>query len=139
MPRLNGSLRLPRRSAGSSIDQLFDQLELMMRDNLFEVVTGSRTFYMQADSPEDMHSWIKSISGAVVAQRGPGRSATAEHGDHSSPSPTSSSTFYYSEQELHHPGPAAVEADDAPPPGVAPPPGALKDVAEKPDVQITLI
>ncbi|XP_026171454.1 pleckstrin homology domain-containing family A member 1 isoform X5 [Mastacembelus armatus] len=49
--------------------------ELMMRDNLFEVVTGSRTFYIQADSPEDMHSWIKAISGAIVAQRGPGRSA----------------------------------------------------------------
>lgn len=29
----------------------------------------------QADSPEDMHSWIKAISGAIVAQRGPGRSA----------------------------------------------------------------
>ncbi|XP_044193254.1 pleckstrin homology domain-containing family A member 1 isoform X2 [Thunnus albacares] len=51
------------------------QSELMMRDNLFEMVTSSRTFYMQADSPEDMHSWIKAISGAIVAQRGPGRSA----------------------------------------------------------------
>ncbi|CAJ1081365.1 pleckstrin homology domain-containing family A member 1-like isoform X2 [Xyrichtys novacula] len=49
--------------------------ELMMRDNLFEMVTSSRTFYVQADSPEDMHSWIKAISGAIVAQRGPGRSA----------------------------------------------------------------
>nr|XP_054605421.1 pleckstrin homology domain-containing family A member 1 isoform X3 [Nothobranchius furzeri] len=49
--------------------------ELMMRDNLFEMVTTSRTFYIQADSPEDMHSWIKAISGAIVAQRGPGRSA----------------------------------------------------------------
>lgn len=29
----------------------------------------------QANSPEDMHSWIKAISGAIVAQRGPGRSA----------------------------------------------------------------
>jgi hypothetical protein len=29
----------------------------------------------QSDSPEDMHSWIKAISGAIVAQRGPGRSA----------------------------------------------------------------
>ncbi|XP_038592671.1 pleckstrin homology domain-containing family A member 1-like [Micropterus salmoides] len=47
----------------------------MMRDNLFEMVTSSRTFYIQADSPEDMHSWIKAISGAIVAQRGPGRSA----------------------------------------------------------------
>ncbi|XP_070708461.1 pleckstrin homology domain-containing family A member 1-like isoform X2 [Pempheris klunzingeri] len=51
------------------------QSELMMRDNLFEMVTNSRTFYIQADSPEDMHSWIKAISGAIVAQRGPGRSA----------------------------------------------------------------
>ncbi|XP_055360315.1 pleckstrin homology domain-containing family A member 1 isoform X3 [Betta splendens] len=49
--------------------------DLMMRDNLFEVVTTSRNFYVQADSPEDMHSWIKAISGAIVAQRGPGRSA----------------------------------------------------------------
>nr|XP_020460416.1 pleckstrin homology domain-containing family A member 1-like isoform X3 [Monopterus albus] len=49
--------------------------ELMMRDNLFEVVTSSRTFFVQADSPQDMHSWIKAISGAIVAQRGPGRSA----------------------------------------------------------------
>ncbi|XP_074477058.1 pleckstrin homology domain-containing family A member 1 isoform X3 [Sebastes fasciatus] len=51
------------------------QREPMMRDNLFEMVTSSRTFYIQADSPEDMHSWIKAISGAIVAQRGPGRSA----------------------------------------------------------------
>nr|XP_015202141.1 PREDICTED: pleckstrin homology domain-containing family A member 1 isoform X5 [Lepisosteus oculatus] len=51
------------------------QSDIMMRDNLFEVVTTSRTFYIQADSPEDMHSWIKAISGAIVAQRGPGRSA----------------------------------------------------------------
>lgn len=51
------------------------QSELMMRDNLFELVTTSRTFYIQSDSPEEMHSWIKAISGAIVAQRGPGRSA----------------------------------------------------------------
>ncbi|XP_074519593.1 pleckstrin homology domain-containing family A member 1-like isoform X3 [Halichoeres trimaculatus] len=51
------------------------QSELMMRDNLFEMVTSSRTFFIQADSPEDMHSWIKAISGAIVAQRGLGRSA----------------------------------------------------------------
>ncbi|XP_068610355.1 pleckstrin homology domain-containing family A member 1 isoform X2 [Brachionichthys hirsutus] len=52
-----------------------NQSDLMMRDNLFEIVTSSRTFYVQTDSPEDMHSWIKAISGAIVAQRGPGRSA----------------------------------------------------------------
>ncbi|XP_033881954.1 pleckstrin homology domain-containing family A member 1-like isoform X16 [Acipenser ruthenus] len=51
------------------------QSDILMRDNLFEVVTTSRTFFVQADSPEDMHSWIKAISGAIVAQRGPGRSA----------------------------------------------------------------
>uniref|UniRef100_A0A287CRY7 PH domain-containing protein n=1 Tax=Ictidomys tridecemlineatus TaxID=43179 RepID=A0A287CRY7_ICTTR len=33
----------------------------------------------QADSPEEMHSWIKAVSGAIVAQRGPGRSASSEH------------------------------------------------------------
>ncbi|XP_035261608.1 pleckstrin homology domain-containing family A member 1 isoform X7 [Anguilla anguilla] len=53
------------------------QSDIMMRDNLFEVVTTSRTFYVQSDSPEDMHSWIKAISGAIVAQRGPGRSAAS--------------------------------------------------------------
>ncbi|KAI4900859.1 hypothetical protein NFI96_026602 [Prochilodus magdalenae] len=51
--------------------------DILMRDNLFEVVTTSRTFYVQADSPEEMHSWIKAISGAIVAQRGPGRSAAS--------------------------------------------------------------
>ncbi|XP_068597238.1 pleckstrin homology domain-containing family A member 1-like [Brachionichthys hirsutus] len=51
------------------------QSDIMMRDNLFEVVTPTRTFYIQADSPEGMHSWIKAVSGAIVAQRGPGRSA----------------------------------------------------------------
>ncbi|XP_015202135.1 pleckstrin homology domain-containing family A member 1 isoform X1 [Lepisosteus oculatus] len=69
------------------------QSDIMMRDNLFEVVTTSRTFYIQADSPEDMHSWIKAISGAIVAQRGPGRSAATEHSDRPTPS-----TFYCSDQ-----------------------------------------
>nr|XP_033798031.1 pleckstrin homology domain-containing family A member 1 isoform X2 [Geotrypetes seraphini] len=55
------------------------QSDNMLRDNLFEIVTTSRTFYVQADSPEDMHCWIKAISGAIVAQRGPGRSAASEH------------------------------------------------------------
>ncbi|MEE6486598.1 hypothetical protein FKM82_014646 [Ascaphus truei] len=54
------------------------QSDNMMRDNLFEIVTTSRTFYVQADSPEAMHSWIRAISGAIVAQRGPARSAASE-------------------------------------------------------------
>ncbi|NXP56047.1 PKHA2 protein, partial [Heliornis fulica] len=41
--------------------------DLLMRDNLFEIITSSRTFYIQADSPEDMHSWIRIITGAVQA------------------------------------------------------------------------
>ncbi|XP_038939101.1 pleckstrin homology domain-containing family A member 1 isoform X15 [Rattus norvegicus] len=53
------------------------QSDIMMRDNLFEIVTTSRTFYVQADSPEEMHSWIKAVSGAIVAQRGPGRSSSS--------------------------------------------------------------
>ncbi|XP_028936393.1 pleckstrin homology domain-containing family A member 1 isoform X2 [Ornithorhynchus anatinus] len=65
------------------------QSDIMMRDNLFEIVTTSRTFFVQADSPEEMHSWIKAISGAIVAQRGPGRSATSEH----SSCPSDSSAF----------------------------------------------
>ncbi|XP_038613571.1 pleckstrin homology domain-containing family A member 1 isoform X2 [Tachyglossus aculeatus] len=64
------------------------QSDIMMRDNLFEIVTASRTFFVQADSPEEMHSWIKAISGAIVAQRGPGRSAASEHS--SGPSDSSS-------------------------------------------------
>ncbi|XP_053306159.1 pleckstrin homology domain-containing family A member 1 isoform X2 [Spea bombifrons] len=53
------------------------QSDIMMRDNLFEIVTSSRTFYVQADSPEEMHSWIRAINGAIVAQRGPARSAAS--------------------------------------------------------------
>ncbi|NWR12500.1 PKHA2 protein, partial [Paradoxornis webbianus] len=41
--------------------------DLLMRDNLFEIITSSRTFYIQADSPEEMHSWIRAITGAVQA------------------------------------------------------------------------
>ncbi|XP_037342267.2 pleckstrin homology domain-containing family A member 1-like isoform X3 [Pungitius pungitius] len=121
--------------------------ELMMRDNLFEMATSSRTFYIQANSPEDMHSWIKAISGAIVAQRGPGRSAYTER----SSSPTSSSTFYYSDEELHHPqscpasagpqlhagpapagelpGPPPMEAERRPGCHGAPPGGALPPLA----------
>uniref|UniRef100_A0A670Z1Y9 PH domain-containing protein n=1 Tax=Pseudonaja textilis TaxID=8673 RepID=A0A670Z1Y9_PSETE len=41
--------------------------DLLMRDNLFEIITSYRTFYIQAYSPEDMKSWIKEITGAVQA------------------------------------------------------------------------
>ncbi|XP_054644072.1 pleckstrin homology domain-containing family A member 1-like [Dunckerocampus dactyliophorus] len=86
------------------------QSELMMRDNLFEMVTSSRTFYLQTDSPEDMHSWIKAISGAIVAQRGPGRSINTDHTEPSPPAATSSSSiFYYPiSEELHYPQASCV-------------------------------
>ncbi|KAJ7305202.1 hypothetical protein JRQ81_011111 [Phrynocephalus forsythii] len=41
--------------------------DLLMRDNLFEITTTYRTFYVQAYSPEDMHSWIQEITRAVQA------------------------------------------------------------------------
>uniref|UniRef100_A0A8C1LVF6 Pleckstrin homology domain containing, family A (phosphoinositide binding specific) member 1b n=1 Tax=Cyprinus carpio TaxID=7962 RepID=A0A8C1LVF6_CYPCA len=72
------------------------QSDLMMRDNLFELVTTSRTFYIQSDSPDEMHGWIKAISGAIVAQRGPGRSAASEHAE-------PHSVFYSNQQSLSTP------------------------------------
>uniref|UniRef100_A0A4W6GB68 Pleckstrin homology domain containing A2 n=1 Tax=Lates calcarifer TaxID=8187 RepID=A0A4W6GB68_LATCA len=35
--------------------------DLLLRDNLFEIITSSRTFYIQTDSPEEMHCWIRDI------------------------------------------------------------------------------
>ncbi|XP_002742356.1 pleckstrin homology domain-containing family A member 1-like [Saccoglossus kowalevskii] len=43
--------------------------DTLLRDNLFEVSTISRTFYIQADSPEEMQSWISSVCGAIMAKR----------------------------------------------------------------------
>uniref|UniRef100_A0AAY4AW03 PH domain-containing protein n=1 Tax=Denticeps clupeoides TaxID=299321 RepID=A0AAY4AW03_9TELE len=76
------------------------QSDIMMRDNLFEVVTTARTFYIQADSPEEMHSWIKAISGAIVAQRGPGRTTASEH--------AVSSSFYRPHASTPNPQPPAA-------------------------------
>ncbi|XP_059892800.1 pleckstrin homology domain-containing family A member 1-like isoform X1 [Gadus macrocephalus] len=101
------------------------QSDLMMRDNLFEVVTQSRTFYVQSDSPEDMHSWIKAISGAIVAQRGPGRSAATDPGPAQPP-----------DAEPHLPQCAATPADAEPdaghiPHGAGPLPGPVAVAAER--------
>ncbi|KAJ7987632.1 hypothetical protein DPEC_G00328490 [Dallia pectoralis] len=79
------------------------QSDVTQRDNLFEVVTSSRTFYIQSDSPEEMHGWIKAISGAIVAQRGPGRSAASEHSDH--PTTGAPSSFYCSSSQTGPPVP----------------------------------
>lgn len=54
---------------------IFMQMVSMLRKEL--IVKPASCCLIQADSPEDMHSWIKAISGAIVAQRGPGRSAAS--------------------------------------------------------------
>ncbi|XP_037547641.1 pleckstrin homology domain-containing family A member 1 [Nematolebias whitei] len=95
------------------------QSDVMMRDNLFEMVTTSRTFYLQTDSPVDMHSWIKAISGAIVAQRGLGRSANTVRACQERSDPPSS---YPIDEELQLPEPSACAQPD---PGPSPPPGQL--------------
>uniref|UniRef100_A0A1A8LKR7 Pleckstrin homology domain containing, family A (Phosphoinositide binding specific) member 2 n=2 Tax=Nothobranchius pienaari TaxID=704102 RepID=A0A1A8LKR7_9TELE len=45
--------------------------DLLLRDNLFEIITSSRTFYIQTDSPEDMRGWIRDIEGKIQEFRGP--------------------------------------------------------------------
>ncbi|XP_046904524.1 pleckstrin homology domain-containing family A member 2 [Hypomesus transpacificus] len=45
--------------------------ELLTRDNLFEIITSSRIFYVQTDSPEDMHGWIRDIQMKIQDFRGP--------------------------------------------------------------------
>ncbi|XP_059822158.1 pleckstrin homology domain-containing family A member 2-like isoform X1 [Hypanus sabinus] len=51
--------------------------QALMRDNLFELVTMSRTFYIQADSPAEMESWIKAINEAIKLHKG-SSNATAQ-------------------------------------------------------------
>uniref|UniRef100_UPI00398F6D01 pleckstrin homology domain-containing family A member 2-like isoform X2 n=1 Tax=Pristiophorus japonicus TaxID=55135 RepID=UPI00398F6D01 len=50
--------------------------QALMRDNLFEIVTTSRTFYIQADSPAEMQSWMNAINEAIKALRGSCNSTT---------------------------------------------------------------
>uniref|UniRef100_A0A8C2G9E8 Si:ch211-204d2.4 n=1 Tax=Cyprinus carpio TaxID=7962 RepID=A0A8C2G9E8_CYPCA len=45
--------------------------DLLSRDNLFEIITNTRTFYIQTDTPEDMKGWIKDISSKIQDFRGP--------------------------------------------------------------------
>lgn len=48
--------------------------DLLLRDNLFEIITNSRTFYIQTDSPEEMHDWIRDIEVKIQDFRGPPKS-----------------------------------------------------------------
>ncbi|XP_008280241.1 pleckstrin homology domain-containing family A member 2 isoform X2 [Stegastes partitus] len=47
--------------------------DLLLRDNLFEIITSSRTFYIQTDSPEEMHDWIRDIEMKIQDFRGPSK------------------------------------------------------------------
>lgn len=44
--------------------------DLLFRDNLFEIITNSRTFYIQTDTPEEMHGWIRDIEMKIREFRG---------------------------------------------------------------------
>uniref|UniRef100_A0A096MAP9 Pleckstrin homology domain containing A2 n=1 Tax=Poecilia formosa TaxID=48698 RepID=A0A096MAP9_POEFO len=44
--------------------------DLLLRDNLFEIITHSRTFYIQTDTPEEMHGWIRDIDMKIREFRG---------------------------------------------------------------------
>uniref|UniRef100_A0A8B9JJH9 Si:ch211-204d2.4 n=1 Tax=Astyanax mexicanus TaxID=7994 RepID=A0A8B9JJH9_ASTMX len=48
--------------------------ELLSRDNLFEIITSTRTFYIQTDTPEEMNGWIKDIASKIQDFRGPTKS-----------------------------------------------------------------
>ncbi|XP_036069464.1 pleckstrin homology domain-containing family A member 2 isoform X2 [Oryzias melastigma] len=52
--------------------------DLLLRDNLFEIITSSRTFYIQADSPEEMHGWIRDIDSKIQEFRGPSRTVSSQ-------------------------------------------------------------
>ncbi|XP_076006926.1 pleckstrin homology domain-containing family A member 2 isoform X2 [Genypterus blacodes] len=47
--------------------------DLLLRDNLFEIITSSRIFYVQTDSPEEMHDWIRDIEMKIQDFRGPSK------------------------------------------------------------------
>ncbi|XP_026100824.1 pleckstrin homology domain-containing family A member 2-like [Carassius auratus] len=47
--------------------------DLLSRDNLFEIITSTRTFYIQTDTPEDMKGWIKDIASKIQDFRGPSK------------------------------------------------------------------
>ncbi|XP_011412890.3 pleckstrin homology domain-containing family A member 1 isoform X2 [Magallana gigas] len=49
-----------------------------MRDNLFEVVTTKRTFYIQCDTPEDVQEWIAAIETLVTNQTSHRKSDTVD-------------------------------------------------------------
>ncbi|XP_066500281.1 pleckstrin homology domain-containing family A member 2 [Hoplias malabaricus] len=47
--------------------------ELLSRDNLFEIITSTRTFFIQADTPEEMNGWVRDIGFKIQDFRGPSK------------------------------------------------------------------
>ncbi|XP_022098297.1 pleckstrin homology domain-containing family A member 1-like isoform X2 [Acanthaster planci] len=45
-----------------TVSRMSDSGQALQRDNLFEIVSLSRTFFVQAYSPDDMAEWINSIN-----------------------------------------------------------------------------
>nr|XP_054766666.1 pleckstrin homology domain-containing family A member 1-like [Lytechinus pictus] len=41
----------------------------IQRDNLFEIISAGRTFFVQAYSPGEMASWVDSISNAIGTKK----------------------------------------------------------------------
>lgn len=56
--------------------------DLLLRDNLFEIITSSRTFYIQTDSPEEMRGWIRDIDIKIQDFRGPSKRASSLYRSH---------------------------------------------------------
>lgn len=56
--------------------------DLLLRDNLFEIITSSRTFYIQTDSPEEMHEWIRDIDTKIQDFRGPSKRSSSLYRSH---------------------------------------------------------
>ncbi|CAL8347913.1 unnamed protein product [Lota lota] len=54
--------------------------DLLLRDNLFEIITSSRVFYVQTDSPEEMRGWIRDIEGKILGFRGPTQGSSFQRG-----------------------------------------------------------
>lgn len=56
--------------------------DLLLRDNLFEIITSSRTFYIQTDSPEEMREWIRDIDMKIQDFRGPSKRSSSLYRGH---------------------------------------------------------
>ncbi|CAG5136686.1 unnamed protein product [Candidula unifasciata] len=53
------------------------------RDNLFEVLTSKRIFYIQCDTPEDMNSWIDAVRTSIRQRRLDERKSMQDPSSHS--------------------------------------------------------